>query len=201
MATVERTHEPAHVEEPLEECVEARPAQLRRAAPARVRHGSFARAARLRLGALRAPRLMLTRGRATWAQEVGFEPVEKLTEFGISATDVKKLKENGFHTVQALTMRPKKVRCTRSRRRSAQPRGGSPSAAAAGALCPAACRCLRARRGASGPPLRGTRQQHTHTARVRARSVQKRSRGACSPADASLRRPASCAAPSAPRRT
>jgi len=35
--------------------------------------------------------------------------VEKLTDLGISATDVKKLKEAGYHTVESLFMRPKKV--------------------------------------------------------------------------------------------
>jgi hypothetical protein len=38
-----------------------------------------------------------------------FEVVEKLTDLGISATDVKKLKEAGYHTVESLFMRPKKV--------------------------------------------------------------------------------------------
>ena len=38
-----------------------------------------------------------------------FELVEKLTDLGISATDVKKLKEAGYHTVESLFMRPKKV--------------------------------------------------------------------------------------------
>ena len=44
------------------------------------------------------------------AQETSFEIVEKLTEMGVSATDVKKLKEAGFYTVQSLFMRPRKVR-------------------------------------------------------------------------------------------
>lgn len=43
-------------------------------------------------------------------QVSSFEPVEKLTELGVSATDVKKLKEAGWYTVEALFMRPKKAR-------------------------------------------------------------------------------------------
>jgi hypothetical protein len=36
--------------------------------------------------------------------------VEKLTDLGVSATDVKKLKEAGYYTIEALFMRPKKAR-------------------------------------------------------------------------------------------
>lgn len=39
-----------------------------------------------------------------------FEVVEKLTDLGVSATDVKKLKEAGYHTIESLFMRPKKAR-------------------------------------------------------------------------------------------
>ena len=46
-------------------------------------------------------------------KETSFEIVEKLTEMGVSATDVKKLKEAGFYTVQSLFMRPRKVRTAR----------------------------------------------------------------------------------------
>jgi hypothetical protein len=55
------------------------------------------------------------------AQESSFDLVEKLTEMGVSATDVKKLKEAGFYTVQALHMRPRKVRRARPAARHRRP--------------------------------------------------------------------------------
>jgi hypothetical protein len=39
-----------------------------------------------------------------------FQLIEKLVELGVSATDVKRLKEAGFYTVESLFMRPRKVR-------------------------------------------------------------------------------------------
>ena len=39
-----------------------------------------------------------------------FVLLERLVELGVSATDVKKLKEAGFFTIDALFMRPRKVR-------------------------------------------------------------------------------------------
>ena len=72
--------------------------------------------------------------------------VELLTEHGISATDVKKLKESGFYTVQSLSMRPKKVRCARSQQRYARARGGGPLAARGRPLLSAAAPPVRAPR-------------------------------------------------------
>jgi meiotic recombination protein DMC1 len=46
-----------------------------------------------------------------------FTLLEKLMEMGVSATDLKRLKEAGFYTVDSLFMRPRKVR----RRRGASP--------------------------------------------------------------------------------
>jgi len=42
--------------------------------------------------------------------QVLYDSIAKLTDFGVSATDVKKLTEAGFNTVQSLSMCTRKVR-------------------------------------------------------------------------------------------
>ena len=43
-----------------------------------------------------------------FTQEVSFLPIEKLATMGISASDVKKAKDAGFHTINCLLMNTKK---------------------------------------------------------------------------------------------
>jgi hypothetical protein len=118
----------------------------RRAAP------SPAAPCALRAHALRPPRACsaLTNSPRTSlaARQVvdSFELVEKLTELGVSATDVKKLKEAGIYTVEALFMRPRKARrpvAARSHQRLLRQSAGCPAA-------PRAARLPRARTRAPG---------------------------------------------------
>jgi len=42
--------------------------------------------------------------------EEHYESIEKLQEFGVNATDIKKLKEHGLHTTAAVLMHTKSVK-------------------------------------------------------------------------------------------
>jgi hypothetical protein len=150
MATVERVQEPVALEEAPEEYIEARrpPAACVTLPPLRAHAPPCVFAACCCCA--RAVRADNTRA---GAQENTFDPVEKLTEMGVSATDVKKLKDAGFFTVQSLSMRPKKVRVPGARALRGE----------------AACGCLGQRRTVLRTERLGLRARHSADARARAR--------------------------------
>lgn len=43
-------------------------------------------------------------------EESTFEPVEKLQQFGINASDIQKLKDGGYYTIGMVLKTPQKVR-------------------------------------------------------------------------------------------